>query len=92
MRYLVPDNIDIKSEFSCSLSFQSTTITGEQSLTNTFKQDVGFEVGGSYEGFGASFKASTSYSTMSKSMSDYNKVYVDSNAKCIVYKASVQTL
>jgi hypothetical protein len=28
-RYLVPDNIDIKSEYACSLSYTSTTITGE---------------------------------------------------------------
>jgi len=57
-------------------------------LTNTFKIDVSYEAKGEFEGFGASFKASTGYSSMSQSMKDNNDVYVSSSAECVVYHAS----
>jgi hypothetical protein len=57
-RYLVPDFVDVKQETQCDIQYTSTTITGETSLTNSLTEDVSFEL----SGFGASFKASTSYS------------------------------
>jgi hypothetical protein len=55
--YTVPDNINVYGLNSCSIDFQSTVMIGETSLTKNFKNDVRFSV----KGFGAAFKASTSF-------------------------------
>ena len=59
-RYSIPDSMNIRQEQTCSLSFDSNTITGETSLTNSLKQTVA----ASFEGYGAAFKASATYSKM----------------------------
>ena len=59
-RYSIPDAMDIRQEQTCFLSFDSATITGETSLTNSLKQTVST----SFEGYGAAFKASATYSKM----------------------------
>ena len=58
----------------CYLEFKSKTLTGQTSVQENFRQDVDV----SLSGFGAAFKASTQYKSMTKEIDTTEKVYTSS--------------
>ncbi len=56
-RYKVPDHTIINRMVSCDSGCNSSTITGETSLSESFKLDISLD----FNGFGAAFKASPGF-------------------------------
>jgi len=83
---LIPDGTDSIKVNECELTFSSTIITGESSLTKAFSLSV--EASGSYGE--AEFSASAGYKSMSTETNTNKEVYITSQATCALYKASFE--
>ena len=84
-RFKVPDHVDVKKESFCKVDYSSKSIKGETSLTDSFKQSVSVGL----EGYGASFKASTTFTSMTEEINTHEKVYTSSQARCLAYNAGI---
>mgnify|MGYP001419427097 CR=1 FL=1 len=81
----IPDKITMARTDACSLNFESTQLDSMVS----YQKSLEVEVSVSAEFFGASFKASTAYKSMEKSMTTTSEKHISSKAICNVYKAKI---
>eukprot|EP01126_Amoeba_proteus_P001912 TRINITY_DN10592_c0_g2_i4.p1 TRINITY_DN10592_c0_g2~~TRINITY_DN10592_c0_g2_i4.p1 ORF type:complete len:522 (-),score=74.41 TRINITY_DN10592_c0_g2_i4:155-1720(-) len=84
-RYSIPDNTSLVPLQSCSLDFQSSTITGETSYKNSIEQSVTVEGGA----FGATFSASVDYKQVSSGTNTNKEIYLITEGLCSVYVATL---
>ena len=82
----VPDNVTMARTDACTLHFESTYLHTMSSYLNSLERDV--TVSGGLAGI-ASFKASTAYKSVEKSMTTTTDKHIYSNAVCDVYKAKM---
>lgn len=88
LRYLIPDQLDFKNSLECSLAYSSDTIASESDIFKSLSVDVSLGIQGAYGPADMAFKASVSYNSMSREISNNKKVFVTSTAKCVVYSAA----
>lgn len=86
-RYDIPDNTDVVKEEACSLAFKSDSVTGSKSYSDSLE----LHVGGSFEGFGAKFKASYDYKSVHEQTSKFKKLYTISFGECKVYAGTMNS-
>ena len=84
----VPDAITMARTDACKLNFESTQLDTMASYQQSLEVEV--SVSGGLAGI-ASFKASTNYKSMEKSMTTTRDKHVYSTAVCDVYKARMDT-
>ena len=81
----VPDSVTMARTDACKLIFESTQLETMASYQQSLEREV--SVSGGF--FGASFKVSTDYKSMEKSMTTTKDKHMISTAVCNVYKARI---
>jgi len=82
-QWLIPDGTTVQQITSCSYIAESTEINGTSSYRDSLSVDARVEGGA----FDFKFSASTEYKHVRSGTSYEQKVYVNSEARCMTYKA-----
>lgn len=80
-RYRVPHGLQILSDISCDISFQSKIVRNQQDLASSLSVSASVSGGG----WGVSFSASAGYQKSSRSMLRGEYVFITSQARCNYY-------
>lgn len=86
-RWDIPDRTTVVREDSCTLEFQSTSVSGSESYAHSL--EVAVEA--SFEGWGAKFKGSVDYKQVEERTSKYKELYTVSRGECKVYTGKINT-
>ena len=89
-RYTIPDHVDILSKVACNIDFSTETITSLKEYQNDLSAHVSVSATGSLGIVKGSFSASSDYSKMKKQISSNSKIFIKSEATCLVYEALIQ--
>jgi hypothetical protein len=91
-RYSLPKGTQAKScSGSCSLSFDSSEITGAKSYQNSLEVAVSTSVSYKSVKFKAKFSASTDYKHVEQGSSKERHLFTHSEASCCAYTAGIET-
>ena len=84
--FSVPDGVEVVSCNRCSIDFVTEVVRGTTSYTSSSEAKVEFDA----SGFGAAFKASMDYKTVTSSTSEEHSVFLKTGAECCEYSATIE--
>ena len=91
-RWLIPNNIQVLRSVGCSYDASAHEIKGGTSLQTSLQEEAGLNIGIETEYFTAAFSNSKSFKETVNSTHTFKRVYMETVADCVSYKAKLKRL